>query len=108
VDALVTSKKTSVSGAVDTFQASVKAAFEKAQVSCVSGTDPQTVRETLTTSLKDARAKLQASQQSFEGIGDSVPALATTKKTSIDKAMQDFKTTMEKARTDLKAGFQQQ
>lgn len=107
VDALVKSKKTSVTGAIDMFQTSVKTAFEKAQSDCVSGTDPKTVRDTLATSIKDARTKLQVSRQSFEGIGDSVSALAVTKKTTLDKAMQDFKTTMEKARADLKSVLKQ-
>jgi hypothetical protein len=107
VDALMGSKTTAVTGAMDTFQASVKAAFETAQTSCASGADPKTVRDTLRASLKDARAKLQVSRQSVVTAGDTIPALAATKKTAIDKAMQDFKTTMEKARTDLKAAFQQ-
>ena len=105
VDTLVASKKTTVNGSVDVFQSSVKAAFEKAKTDCANGTDPKTVRETLAKSLQDARAQLQENRKSFESVNASVPALATAKKTAIEKARQDFKTTMEKARADLKAAL---
>jgi hypothetical protein len=106
VDALVASKKTSVTGSVDTFQTNVQTAFEKAKLDCAGGTDPKIVRDTLSASLKDARTKLQESRQSFEDIGNAIPGLTATKKIAIDKAMQDFKTTMEQARATLKAALQ--
>ncbi len=106
VDGLVASKKTSVTGSVDDFQASVAAAFDKAKSDCSAGADPKTVRETLMTTLKNNREKLRGSAQSFEKIGDSVASLAKTRDAAFKKAADDFKSTVEKARTDLKQVMQ--
>lgn len=105
VDEVVASKKADVTTAIDVFQSSVDTAFKKAEADCADKADPKTVRDTLTTSMKDAREKLQESRRSFEKTSESIPVLAEAKKTAINEAMQDFTATIEKARTDLKAAF---
>jgi hypothetical protein len=105
VDALLANKKSDVTTAVDTFQSSTDMAFEKASGDCVKSVDAKGVSETLSTSIKDARTKLQVARQSFEKTGDFITVIADAKKSAIDKAMQKFTASMEQARIDLKATF---
>lgn len=105
VDALISNKKTDVSTAIDTFQTAMDVSFKKAEIDCANKADPKIVRDILTTNMKDARKKLQESRIAFEKISGSIPSLAEEKRVTMNKAMQDFTTTMEKARVDLKTVF---
>lgn len=106
VDALMLAQKAAVNKAVETFQASVQAAFQKAQASCANKGNPETVRATLTTSIQEARAKLEVQQQSITAASETVSTLAATRNVAVERELKNFTATMEKARTDLKAAFQ--
>lgn len=87
-----------------TFRTSVANAFEKAQSSCSTGTDPQTVRTTLRAELKAAKDKLSSDRKAL-GTSDQVKALVETRKAAMEKARTEFRATMDKALADLKAAF---
>ena len=105
VDDLLINKKTDVIVAIDAFQSSADMAFKKAETDCANGIDSQIVSDTLSTSIRDARVKLQTTKQSFEKTSESIPVIADAKKSAIDKAMQKFTAIIEQARIDLKVTF---
>jgi hypothetical protein len=101
------SRKIKISATVTAYKNSVNAAFQKAQNSCASGAGAAAIRQNLVNDLRAAKEKYSSDKQSVGEIKDGVLALVTTRKTAIEKAIQDFKTAMESARFQLKTAFVQ-
>lgn len=77
-------------------------AFTKAKTSCQNGTDENTIKATLRSSIKTALDEFK-SDKSDTKIKAEIEALADARKASIDSAIAKFKIDMEKAKVDLKA-----
>ncbi len=105
VDSLLANRKDKAGETADTFEAAVKAAVEKAKAECADGTSPETVRTHFQTALQAAHKALEADRSSTDKISDEIRALADTKHAAIEKAMNDFKTTVEAAAAKLKAAM---
>jgi len=105
VDQAIAQRKTVVDAAIKTFEDSTKMALDKAKADCAAGSNPEVVRQTLMTSMKNARTKLQSDRKAVDTIGTNLTQLTATRKAAVDKAFADFKTAAEKARKDLKAAL---
>ena len=106
VEGLINTHSQGVSGDKTAFEVAIKAAFDAAQADCgSSGANAATIRTTLRTALAAARSKFQADKQSVPKVGTDIQVFITARKTAIDKAMVDFKATMETARIALKKAF---
>lgn len=105
VDSLLAVRKTQVDGAIATFKSSVDAAITRAKSDCASGVDGKTVKANLQASIKAARDKLKGDILAADKVKTQAEALTATRKTAIQKAMDDFKALAEKAKTDLKTAF---
>lgn len=104
IDKLVASRKTAIDAAKSTYRVAVQAAFKKATDACAkSDADFAKIREQLKAELKAAQDKYQTDVQAAEKVGKSVQDLITARRESVSKALADFKTALEKAKTDLKA-----
>lgn len=98
--------KTSHDGAVAAFQTAVQAAVQQAKAACGDGTDPQTVREQLRTSLKSAHENLSGSLKSDDTLGQRIKALVDARQATVTAAMETFRQKLEAAREALKAALQ--
>jgi len=101
----ISERKTATDNAVKTFNDTVATAKTKAQDDCANGVDPKTVRLNYQQALKAARDKFQSDKKDIEKLHGSIEPLITAKKLATEKAIADFETAVEKARTDLKAAF---
>jgi hypothetical protein len=101
VEKTKTTRRTSMEAIAKTFKASVETALTKAKTSCAAGTDPKTVKATLTSELKTAQTKLQADRKALDGSA-AIKNLVATKKKAIESAMNVFHASMETARGALK------
>jgi hypothetical protein len=101
-------RQTAVDAALKTFAEAVKATEDKAKVDCgVAGTDPEQVRTAMRTSIEAARTTLRQSIKQAEKVGEAAPALGEARRVAFDKALADYKTALEKAKTDFKAAVSQ-
>jgi hypothetical protein len=101
----INARKTTMDATIKTLSDSIKAVVAKAKSDCTSGVAPATARATFVASLKTAREKFQADRKSKDKLSDTVHTLVDARKTATEKALADFKATMEKARAALKAAF---
>lgn len=102
----IETRKLTVDQALKTFNDSKKIILEKAKTDCASGVDQKIVRQQTTESLKTAKQKLQDDIKAIEKTGETVSALAMEKKGALDKALEDFNSTVEAAKQELKAAFE--
>jgi hypothetical protein len=105
VDALLTGRKDGMQDTADDFEAAMKAALDKAKADCEAGTAPATVRANFQAALQAAHKALQADRSNSEKISTQIRALADTRHTAVEKAINDFKTTVEAAAAKLKAAL---
>ncbi len=105
VDTAVAGRKNETESAVEKFQSAVKEATAKAQSSCNAGTDPALVRSTFRSSLEANRFVLKTDRGAAEKVGMQVKSLAETRRVTIKKALDDFRTTVKVAQEKLKKVF---
>lgn len=106
VDKLVASRKTAIDAAKVTYRNAIRSAFKNANDACAKNdVDPAKVREQLKADLGAARNKYQSDVQAAEKIGQSIQDLIKTRREAVAKAIEEFKTTLEKARVDLKEAW---
>ena len=105
---LIDSRKEGVGTDMTALKDAIDAAFSTAKSSC-SGSNPDaaSIRTTLRTAIQAARTKFQTEKQGTPKVGENIQPLIDARKASVDKAMADFKATMEQARTTLKKAFGQ-
>lgn len=102
VDAAIASRKDDMQNAADAFTAAMKSALDKAKSDCEAGTAPATVRSNFQAALVAAHKNLQADRAESEKIRKEIQALADTRQAAIEKAISDFKATVEAAAKKLK------
>ena len=100
-------RKSAADALRNTFRNSIRAAFEKAKTDCDVGVDPATIRTNFRAEVKTAKEKFESDRQELEKLQTSMETLINTRKEAIKKAIEDFKTVMETARTEFKAAFPQ-
>ena len=105
VTAAVSTRQTELAAAAASFKASITAAFAQAKASCSAGTDPKTVRETLSTSLKAAQAKFVAARKAIEKVRPNLDPLKAAHHAAIMAANTEFRTTLKTAFATLKAAL---
>jgi len=98
-------RKTDADQSIAEFDAERQSSFQKAQTACASGANAQAASKALHAYLQAAKTKLHASMKSLENVGNTVSQLAAARKQAVEKAHDDFKAAMEKARVDLKKVF---
>jgi len=89
----------------NTFRNSIRAAFQKAETDCDAGVDPATIRTNFRAEVNAAKEKFETDRKEMEKLQDMMKTLINTRKEAIEKAIDDFKTAMETARTEFKAAF---
>lgn len=106
LDKLIAERKAAVDTAKNALRNATRTAHENASLECQNG-EPQTIRETLRTRLKEAREKFEADRQAIEKLKDGVKPLIEARKAAVEKAISDFKAAMESARTELKTAWEE-
>lgn len=107
VDQSIDARRAAITTAKNEFTSAKSAAIEKAKADCAEGVAPQTIRETFRTSMESAQDKFKSDYKAIEKLKGSFESVRDTRKQAVEKAITDFKVTMEKARIDLKTAFQQ-
>lgn len=107
VNQSIETRRTAVTTATSEFKNAKSTAIAKAKADCSAGVDAKTIRETFRASMKAAQDKFKSDYQAIEKLRGSFESVRDTRKQAVEKALADFKTTMEKAGSDLKAALQQ-
>lgn len=103
VDEILNGKFGNLDSAIATFKTKINQAISDAKADCAKGTDDQTAKESFMADVKAAREELKTGRTGE--IKAQIQALAEARKTSVQNAINSFKTTMEEARNDLKEAF---
>ncbi|MEK7610679.1 MAG: hypothetical protein AAB468_02940 [Patescibacteria group bacterium] len=104
VDGAVNARQQAAETASQVFKKAVADALAKAQTDCAAtGADAAAVKETYRASVKQARETFNTARQAVEKM--DLETLNTVRKAAFQKAADDFKATMDKARADLKVAF---
>jgi hypothetical protein len=98
----VAERQTQLQVASATYTASVAAAVNQAKVSCAAGTKPATVRQTMTTALKNAQDKFRESQKSLSKATPNLNPLKAAHRAAIKQANADFRAELNAAVAKLK------
>lgn len=107
VDKIISDRKNAIDSAISTFIASVDSAFSKASTDCANNVAPATVRQETVTSLKTARQTFQAARSSLTKFSDAFAPLDAARKAAVQTAIDNFKTTAQQARDELKLALGQ-
>jgi hypothetical protein len=105
VDKIIVSHKANNAAALTTFQAAVKTAADKAEVSCAAGTDQATVRDEYRSAVQAAREAMQTTRKGSATVGEQVSALAETRNKAVRAALDTFTATVKTAGDTLKVAF---
>jgi hypothetical protein len=105
VDAAVAGRKDDMDRRTAAFQSAVEAALAQAKSDCTASANPEIVRTHFKESLAAARTALQNDRKESEKVGAQVKALAETRRIAVQKALDEFKATVEAARIELKKSF---
>lgn len=103
VDASVDTRNSSVKDTHSAFKQAVDAAVAQAKSDCESGKSPEEVRSAYEAAMKAARENRNEDKQVIDKIGDDIKKLAETRKAAVEKALADFKATVEAAKEKLKS-----
>ena len=107
VDQAILARRSVLITVLDSYYRAVKAALDKAKADCAaSDALDSAIRTAFKNSLKSAQAKMQSEKDKVDKLGETVQGLVNTKKAAMTKAVNDFKTTVEQARIELKATFE--
>ena len=123
----ITTRRSAMDSAIKTFQAGMQTAIatrqgqidqlistsrtsrqtllDKAKADCGSGVDAKTVMANFKSGMQANREKLQADRKNVEKMNVKVAALIEARKQAVEKALADFKASMEQARIQLKETF---
>jgi gas vesicle protein len=102
IKSAIDARKSAITEAISDFKEAIDDAVEKAENDCQNGTALASVRQVLRTSFQNARVKLQTDKQSIEKLGPNVQTLVATRQKAVQKAVEDFRAAVEKARNNLK------
>lgn len=102
VQMAISDHRSAVDQEITDFKAKLDAAFTKAQSDCAAGVDPSTVRSDLRTAVRAAKDDLKLDRAGNSKVGPEVVKLVSDRRSAVEKARADFKTTVEAARVKLK------
>lgn len=105
LDKAVTDRQASVGAAISAFKTSRDAAIAQAKTDCGAGKTPSDVRVIFTASMKAAQDALRAAVKALENRKDTLTPLAAARNADVKKAVADFKTAVDAAKTKLKATY---
>lgn len=105
MDQIIANRKSLEDAIVAAFKTSVSAALLKVKADCLSGVDPKTAKSVFNQSMKDAQHKLAIDRKNLEKNQELIEPLNTARKQATQKAKEDFRSAVEKARADLKAAL---
>jgi len=98
-------RKSAADALGNTFRNSIQAAFQKAETDCDASVDPATIRTNFRAEVKATKEKFESDRQEMEKLQTSMEALINTRKETIKKAIDGFKTAMETAKADFEAAL---
>jgi hypothetical protein len=104
VDALNTQNKSAIDTAISNFKTAYQAALTKATADCAAGIDSKTVKTTFEASVKTASDTFKTAKDTIIK-KSAVETLAVTRKTSVTKAISDFKVVLQTAQQKLQLAF---
>lgn len=104
VDAVNTQNKSAIDTAISNFKTAYQAALTKATADCAAGTDPKTVKATFDASVKTAATAFHAEKDAIVK-RSGVDILIAARKTSVNKAISDFKVVLQAAQQKLQIAF---
>ncbi len=105
VDQAQTNHQTAISEIRNTYRHKVQMAFQKAKEDCDKGVNEQTVRANLRTNLALAKSELKEDKAGVLKFRDDMKNLIAAKKAAFEKAITDFKSSMQRAIAELKKAF---
>lgn len=101
VQKLKSDRKTAIDAIKTTYEYAITAAFNKAKSDCSNDANPVTTRQTFIDAVKAAKDKYKSDYQAIEKLSTNMDQLIAARKAAIEKAIQDFKVAMEKAKADF-------
>lgn len=102
----ILTRRSTLSDQADTFATTVNAALTAAESSCTDGTVSATaIRQTLVSSLRNARQTFVSNRQGDNKVGIAVRQLAVTRNAAFKAADQTFHASLKTAAAALKAAF---
>ncbi len=104
VDSITGTRVSAVDTAIATFKTARQSALEKAKTDCAAGVDSKTAKATFEASMKAALNTFKAAKTAVIKKND-VTVLSQARKAAIEKAVADFKVTMDAAQATLKLAF---
>ncbi len=102
VDKLVSDRDVKVTTAIEKYEEDIQKAFDTAQNSCDANLDRASIRSTLMTQIKTSNELLKKSLREIEKVSSSIETLNKTRQSKVDNAVEEFKTTLEKAQQELR------
>lgn len=106
VDDILIARKNTLKNASVTFKTATDAAVAQVNTDCDNGKSTIDIKKTFRANLKTARETLKTERQNAEKVGIKIKSLAETRRTSVQKAISDFKITATTATKELKQAFQ--
>ncbi len=103
----IATRQGQVDDIVSTSSSNREMALAKVKADCEAGKDVVTVQADFQNGVKGLRTKIQNDHQNVAKVSSTVQALIQTRRTAVEKAMNDFKATMEQSRVALKKAFPQ-
>lgn len=105
VRALYDNHKQALDSVVSTLKTDIGVAFSTAETDCISGKSAETIHSTFKNSVTAAENAFKLKRTSMSLISDSVKTLVATRNQKIADAKTVFESTIEQAKTTLKAAF---
>lgn len=105
VDQEIRAEGTAIKAMINTFKSDIRSATEKAKNDCASSADSATVNQVLRSSIKVAMKQFTTDIKSL-GLKDAIKPFTEARKEASKQAIETFKSTMQKAREDLKAALE--
>ncbi len=102
VDTAVSARRASVEMLIANLKKETSAALLKAKSDCTNGVTPRTARDGYVASLKAAREKFHTGVKALNARHDALAPLLEIRKNKVEKAVADFKASIENATRELK------
>lgn len=98
-------RNTILTEAHNPYKTAVQTAITNAKADCATGKETGTIKTELNTALKSAKDALQTARQQLTQSKTAVEVIVKTRNEAVKKAADEFRSTMEKLRAELKTAF---
>lgn len=105
VASVLAARQAAVKTAEDNLATAIQAAIATATTECATPNNSTVAKAHFTASVKAANTQFMTDRKAIDKASTQIKALATTRKTAVDKAINDFKKIAEGARVTLKAAL---